>query len=651
MIQEFPRAVYFNPPALVLCQDNQSIRDQLKNRYLQIDPGRDDLAHEVNTDMIIDPDACKVPDPQHLAENVFTGWPDNTIKKGEVLYRYPNVLVAGEGFGSGSSREHAPIAIQYSGIGLILADSFAPIFMRNATANGLYLSTDKSLLAYINNGKPIPLTELIKEHSPLSREILNSGGLLPYLDDLKSGKRLPQKIETAARPQNIAEKWLARYLHVPYVKPGDGGFVTPDLAYSYEYTAPLSASILEKHQQTASPVIYNPDQLILFNDHLPLDNDPRSQLLEQKTREFAKKNGITIFDVLTGGQKGTAAICHIKMADIVRPGINVGTDSHTPMISPFGGYTFGIGATDFAGIMQSGQVMVEVPQSTRIILEGKLKPYVTARDLMLQLIAADKNPHAFLGRVMEFGGPALSDLSPLELSVMANMSAEAHAVTAVFDPHEKTASYLAKSGRTNSADEAYALYPEPDPNAEYSFIKEVSLDDIQPTIALPSRPDLGVPLNEAPSVIFNKVIIGACVGGTIEDVRLTAYILHHRQIHPDVELIIHPNSLAVYRFAEQQGWLSWIEEAGGKVIKDIGCGACIGAGPGTLTASDICITSDSRNHVKRMGHPDAKVYLASSIVSAVASITGKTPGMDDILEYTRNIPWDEKIVIFSVGNS
>ncbi|GEM_PF-36472 len=650
MNAESPSAVYFTPKPFYLNHSPDDLRQQLSQdtEFFLFPP--DQLAGGVNTDTIIPAGACKTPDPDFLAEQVLTGWRDGAVPPGSIKELFPNVWVAGAAFGSGSSREHAPVAMQHAGCGLVVAESFAPIFRRNATALGLYTSTNFELLDQIGRGEPISLDKLVKELDPLSQDILRKGGLLPYLQALTGGKVEAPKISTGPRPMTIAEKWLSQSLGVPFVQPGDGGFVSPDTAYSYEYTLPLSEQLLRDFRGD-DITIANPSQIVLFNDHLALDTDPRSALLENTTRKFAERHNISLYDTFGGTRpttQGNLGICHVVMMDKVTPGINVGTDSHTPMIAPVGGFVFGIGATDFAGLMLTGNVLAIVPESVRVNLYDKFQPYVTARDLMLHLAAIDAGQKKFIGRVMEFNGPSISDFSVLDLAIMANMTAEARAVTATFPPLYAIAEYLVRTKRAESVKQALEMFPIADNDARYASSVDVNLQSIEPTIALPGHPESGVPLSLAPSVRFNKVIIGACVGGGIEDIRITAHILQDQSLADGVELVVHPHSLAALKYAKQQGWLNWIRQAGGTVVEEVGCGACIGNGPGTLEKFDVCMTTDSRNHDGRMGHPNAKVYLASSVVSSIAAITGKTPTMDDIYRFTQRVPWDDKALLFSI---
>lgn len=643
------QSVHFNLPPFFLSSNRANVARQLAGAgELETDYSSSALLPDVDTDAIIPADACKTPEPEFLAEHVLTGLPGSGVKPGDLTQLYRNVWVVGPNFGCGSSREHAPVAIMNSGCGLVIAESFAPIFRRNAVTLGLWTSTDFGLLDLIRDGDPVPLERLVSDHDPLSREIIMAGGLLPYLGEIERGKRTPPRIETQARPMTIAEKWIAKNLGVPFVQPGDAGFVIPGYAYTYEYTAPLSIKVLQDFDQNTS--IHDRSQLVFFNDHLPLDTDLRSAQLEKITRQFAQANGIQLYDAIGEQQtsRGPSGICHVVMADKVTPGINVGTDSHTSMIAFAGGFVFGIGATDFAGIMKSGMVMVTTPESVRLNLHGGLRPYVTIRDLMLSLIAQDRNTRIFANRVMEFGGPALQKLTVAQLAVMGNMTVEASAVTAAFDPNLTTANYLYRTGRSPSVTAALAQFPTADRGAVYSTEQDLILSTIEPTVALPSKPHLGVPLSEVPQTWVNKVVIGSCVGGGIEDIRLTAYILRGQRVRSNVELTVHPHSRAVYQYAQRQGWLDWIRKAGGTVIEDIGCGACIGNGPGTLVENDICFTTASRNHVGRMGHPSARVFLASAPVCAVTALIGGTPTLQDLQGYTQQVPWHQRVTLFSL---
>lgn len=643
-------AIHFTTNPLYLTQSPEFLRAQLAKGAEDIVFPPDLLADGINTDTIIPADACKTPEEDHLAEYVLTGWEGGAIKPGEVRQLWPNVWVAGAAFGSGSSREHAPFAMRGSGCGLVVAESFAPMLQRNAVALGLYTSTNFGLLDRIRNGDPIPLEELITHHDPLSRDVMRAGGLLPYLRALEAGTVKPPQITTGERPMTITEKWLAKYLGVPFVQPGDGGFVRPNVGYSYEYTLPLSIAILKQHLGGQDIRVRDHSQHVLFNDHLALDDDPRSIRLEEETRRFAQTHNIALYDT-AGGERlthqGDIGICHVVMTDRVIPGVNVGTDSHTPMIAPTGGYVFGIGATDYGGMILTGKILATVPKSVFLRLHGRFAPYVTARDLMLSLSAQDKTQGKFLGSVIQFDGSSLTDMTLLDLAIIANMTAEARAVTATFPPLPTIARYLVKTGRAQSFDDAIAMFPTPDQHAKYAHALDIDLSAIEPTVAIANHPENGVPLREAPRVRVNSVIIGSCVGGGIKDIQLAAHILKGQKVASHVKLTVHPHSIAASKYAEAQGWLQWIRDAGGNVVLDIGCGACIGNGPGTLQKGDVAYTTASRNHRGRMGDPDADVTLSNSVVCAVAAIIGGTPTLNDLHRFTQQVPWEDKVVLFT----
>lgn len=610
-------SIYFHPKILALTKDEESYRAQFLERT-----SPNHLANGVDTDAIIPADACKTPDPEYLAEYALTGWMQGEIKPHELKKISPQVLVAGNNFGSGSSREHAPLALMYAGVYLVIADSFSPIFRRNAVALGLYTSPDKNLIEKIQNGEAIPLSELTKGLDSLSAQILRVGGLLPYLRHLESGDITPPQISTEPRSMTIAEKWLARYLHVPYVKPGDSGFITPNNGYSYEYTAPLSFRLLKDIE-----TVHDPDNIVLFNDHLSLDKDDRSQKLEKEVREFAAKHHIAIYDTIVNPEN--MGICHTIMAHRVLPGIQVGTDSHTPMIAPAGGYVFGIGATEFAGLLISGKVPVAVPESVRVDIFDTLPPYLTARDIMLYLSTDTKT---YCNKVIEFGGPGLKAMSFYDLLVIANASTETRAITAVFEPTPTILHTLTRDHKVN-LNTLIDTLPKPDYNAHYSSEKIIHLNQISPYITTTHQPESGVPLDEYPAFPVNKVIIGACVGGNFEDIKLAATLLRNRKVNSLVRLIIHPNSKHTFREAEKYGYLDIIQKAGGIIIADIGCGECVGNGPERLSENDVVITNESRPHTGRMGHPNAKVHIANTVVCTVAALIGRKPSVEELKSY------------------
>ncbi len=624
-------SVYFLPDIFYFSIEPLPLKLQVQGIALSyINP--DDLASGINTDQIIPADACKNPDPENLGRFVMTGLKDSLIKPGDMVSVWPNVWVAGDYFGSGSSREHAPIAMQNAGCSLVIAKSFSPIFRRNCVNVGIIPSTDFTLIDRVKRGQAIPLNDLVDTLNPLEREIVSSGGLLRYLQLIHEGKISIPEIHTNPRPMTITEKWFARYLKTEFVKPGDGGVVRPETMYSYEYTVPISADLLDTTFGKDGYHIIDPSSIVLFNDHLSLDGtDARSLNLEKITRDFASKHGIRLYDIPFSGKSQTEleAICHITMMKIAPPGLIVGTDSHTTMLGPIG-LAFGIGATDAAGYMKTGEILTVVPETAQVIITGSLPEYMSVRDIALYLSLFNKQTGQLTGRAIEYAGESIDNMNMDDLAILANQAAEMRAVNAVFPPLQTIAEYLVSTGRADSSKKALLLYPDADPDAEYSSVIQIHVDQLQPMVAVPSSPDNVIPLTELPNTVVTKVIIGSCAGGNIDDIRTAASLLSGRHIHPDTKLIIHPNSVAVLHQAKKEGLTEIIEKTGGQIINAIGCGSCIGVGPEIIREQDICFTTATRNHEGRMGHPKGRVYLANPLICTASAILGHSPSMEDL---------------------
>ncbi|HVR20893.1 MAG TPA: aconitase family protein, partial [Polyangiaceae bacterium] len=380
-----------------------------------------------------------------LGRDCLTGLRDRSVGPGELAAGRFEVLVAGENFGCGSSRETAPYALQAAGIRLVVAQSFARIFRQNADNIGLHTSTDFEIARRLRRGEAVDLDSLRAGRSALDVEVLASGGLLGYGRARLAGAVQSSGPRRAARAMTLVEKIVAahtvvdvarRDVGVTSVGPGDGVFVRADVRFSHEYVTPMAEALMKRGFGEAARIT-DPDSVLLFRDHLTfvdevLAGDPRRLPLLEQARflaraqaDFAERQGVRLYgEVSDGGEpRGSHAICHEEILEAVAlPGdIVVGTDSHTSTAGAVGCLAFGVGSTDMAAAWITRDVRFVVPESVRVVLDGALGPGCCAKDLMLALLGMPfVKEGGMVGRIIEFAGCGLETLSLDERATLAS---------------------------------------------------------------------------------------------------------------------------------------------------------------------------------------------------------------------------------------
>ncbi|HMJ13053.1 MAG TPA: aconitase family protein, partial [Polyangiaceae bacterium] len=566
-----------------------------------------------------------------------------------------SVVVSGRSKGCGSSRETAPYAELRAGIRLVVAKSVEKIYRQNAQNIGLLTTTDFSVLQRIAAGQPLPLAEFTRELDPISRTIVEFGGLFSYNAARMAGQVTPAPLETTSRPMTLCEKIIAAHAvtggtsgapGAPAVRPGDALFVRSDVRFSHEYVTPM-ADALFRAGFGEDACVSEPESVLAFRDHLTfldrvmpeehrrLGLATQAAELEHVQRKFAERHGVRLYgEVTRGGQPaGSEAICHNKIIeDVALPGqVVVGTDSHTCMAGALGCFAFGVGSTDMANGWYTRDVRLKVPESARILLEGALRPGVCAKDVMLFLLSLEYfKTGKSIGQVLEFSGPGLAALGLDERATLTNMAVEAGGFTGIIEPDEHVLDYLA-ARRQLSRPELTALVVRADAGAEYAAELRVDLSRVEPMIALPGDPRNGVPLRdlEARSGGSVKVDIaygGSCTGGKMADMDMYAAVLEaalaeNRRVADGVQFFIQFGSREIRDYAERRGYIELFRRAGAELI-DPSCGACIRAGPGvSLSAEQVTVSAMNRNFPGRSG--PGKVYLASPLVVAASAIAGR----------------------------
>jgi 3-isopropylmalate/(R)-2-methylmalate dehydratase large subunit len=641
---------------LYLTEDPELLRRQLSGETLRFDAARA-LCESVSTDELTPAWACYYYD-QTLARYCLVGLRGGTVERDAVKSGGFQVIVSGASKGCGSSRETAPYAELACGVRVVFAPSFEKIYLQNCQNIGLLTSTDFSLLERLERGEPLPLSEFSAHLSPISRAIVEAGGLFAYNSARLRGELRPELPARAARPMTLAEKILASHavkdaaqgtLGLPAVAPGDALFARADLRFSHEYVTPM-ADALFRAGFGEEAKIADPDSLLLFRDHLTflesvMPEKHRALGLVEQSRElvtvqraFARRHGVRLFGEVerAGEPAGSEAICHQKIIeDFALPGaLVIGTDSHTCMAGVLGCLAFGVGSTDMANAWLTRDVRVDVPQTVRVRLRGTLAPGVCAKDIMLFLLARPEiKSGGAVGKVLEFEGPGLLQLPFGERATLTNMAVEAGAFTGIIAADEVAIEYL-MNARGLPRDELEARVVRADPGAEYSSTIELDLRQVPIMVAVPSDPRSGIPLAELEQRVGAAVRIdiaygGSCTGGKTSDMDLYAGVLREAlerglRVAPGVLFYLQFGSQSVRRYAAERGYIQLFEQVGASLL-DPSCGACIRAGPGTSTSAEqVTVSAVNRNFPGRSG--PGQVYLASPRVIAASAIAGKIVG-------------------------
>ncbi len=659
-VEKRPTSVRLQGRILFLTEDPELIKRQLAGWDMPWDTknpsNNPKLRDDISTDEITPAHVCFFFD-ETLGEFPYVGLKCGSelpIKRGDVKRGGFVCAVSGKRRGKGSSREQSPYAERCAGIQLVIAENIERIYKQNCQNLGVLTSTDFSLIDKVRAGEEIPLSVFTQGEDDITRQVIEYGGLFPFnVARLQSAQPSATKsvslpaITTGERPMNIAEKIFARHfinesgnVGVPFVKPGDTGFARTDLRFSHEYVTPMSAIFYEHFVGKDEPVT-DKESILFFRDHLTfLDEviseekrkmgllDMASQL-KLKQQDFAAKQGIRLHGELKD-RKGSEGICHsIVLESYALPGqLNVGSDSHTPHVGAIGCIAFGIGTTDVFNAWFTKDIRVKVPESVKVVIRGKRRPNVTAKDFILQLLAMDyiKSGRA-LAKVMEYSGEAIEALSVDERATMTNMAAEIGGFTGIVAPDEKVVEFLVERRGMSRADaERMITGLHSDPGAEYAQVIELDANDIYPMVATPGDPGNGKFVRDLNTPVLVEIAYGGtCTAGKNEDMDMYARVLAEavdqgKRVAENTKFYIQFGSQETREYCVRKGYLPIFEKAGAIVIEP-SCGACINAGPGVSTRPDqVVISAQNRNFPGRSG--PGQMYLASPLTVAASAIAG-----------------------------
>jgi 3-isopropylmalate/(R)-2-methylmalate dehydratase large subunit len=414
----------------------------------------------------------------------------------------------------------------------------------------------------------------------------------------------------------LAEKILAAHSGKDRVSPGEFINVRVDLVLANDITAPLA---IKEFNRLGINKVYDPKKIVVVPDHFCPNKDILSAEQAKTMREFAHKYDLVYFEV------GRMGIEHVLLPEqgLVLPGeVVVGADSHTCTYGALGAFATGMGSTDIAVAMATGEIWIKVPPTIKLVYRGKPGKWVGGKDLILFTIG-DIGVDGALYSVMEFTGEAIDTLPMDGRFTMANMAIEAGAKAGTFKIDGETKKYV--KARANRS---YQVY-QPDEDAEYTKTIDYDISRIEPQVAMPHLPSNVKPISQAGNIKIDQVVIGSCTNGRMDDLRLAAKILKGRQVNPEVRCIIIPGTQQIYLDALREGLIETFIKASA-VVSTPTCGPCLGGYMGVLAAGERCVSTTNRNFVGRMGSPQSEVYLTNPAVAAASAIMGRIASPEEI---------------------
>jgi 3-isopropylmalate/(R)-2-methylmalate dehydratase large subunit len=652
-IEKRPVKVRLQGRILFLTEDPELIKRQLAGWDLPWDTrnpaNNPKLRDDISTDEITPAHYCFYFD-ETLGEIPYLGLKCGgvlPVGRGEVKKGGFVAAVSGKRRGKGSSREQSPYAELCAGIRLVIAENIERIYKQNCQNLGMLTSTNFGLVEKIRAGEEIPLAEFTQGEDEITRQIIEYGGLFPFNVARLQGRVFLPPIQTKARPMTVAEKIFARHMihdkdqvGVAAVKPGDAGFARADLRFSHEYVTPMASIFFEQLVGKDAPV-NDPATIIFFRDHLTFLDEVISEekrkmglldlatQLKFKQQDFAKSRGIKLHGELRD-RKGSEGICHsIVLESYALPGqLNIGSDSHTPHVGAIGCVAFGIGTTDVFNSWITKDVRVRVPESVKIVIRGKRRPNVTAKDFILKILSLDYvRSGKALAKVMEYAGEAIEELSVDERATMTNMAAEIGGFTGIVAPDKKVVEFLVeRRGMDRKRAQELIAGLSSDAGAEYAHVIQLDAADITPMVATPGDPGNGKYIRELNTPVPVEIAYGGtCTAGKNEDMDMYARVLAEalrqgKRVAESCKFYIQFGSQETREYCVRKGYLEVFKQAGAIVIEP-SCGACINAGPGVSTRPDqVVISAQNRNFPGRSG--PGQMYLASPLTVAASAVAG-----------------------------
>jgi 3-isopropylmalate/(R)-2-methylmalate dehydratase large subunit len=408
-------------------------------------------------------------------------------------------------------------------------------------------------------------------------------------------------------PMRVSQKIIARAASKNFVKPGEIVTCQVDLAMMHDSGGPRR---VDAKLRELAVGIWDVNKVVVVSDHYAPAVDADSAQILQFTRGWVAEKGIPHFYDMRG-------ICHVVLAEggHVRPNMFcVGGDSHSPTGGAWGAFMIGVGATEMAGVLATGQLWVKVPETLEVNLQGNFHAHVCAKDLLLHLLKNLGQHNDYM--VMEYTGSALANIGMQERMTLCNMTAELGCKTGMIAADEITQAALAQKRI-----EGTKAFLQSDPQATAARVVQVDLHQLSPQVAAPHSPDNVFAANTFSNVRLDQCYLGACTGAKLEDLQMAARVLKNQTVAAHTRLLVAPASIQTMKAASADGTLTTLLEAGA-ILLPTGCGACAGLGAGLLASKEVCIASTARNFKGRMGASDSEVYLASPATVAASAIRG-----------------------------
>ena len=421
----------------------------------------------------------------------------------------------------------------------------------------------------------------------------------------------------------ITEKILAAHAGKDKVSPGELINCKVDIVLGNDITTPPAIKEFEK---IGVNKVFNKDRIILVPDHFAPAKDLKSANQIKMMKDFANKYGITNFYEI-----GCMGIEHALLPEegLTLPGdLIIGADSHTCTYGALGAFATGVGSTDMAAAMATGEVWLKVPEQIKFVLKGKLGKWCEAKDIILYIIGKIGVDGARY-KTMEFTGDAVSSLSVEGRLTISNMAIEAGGKNGIFACDKKTEEYLKQIKNPKREMRDARCEMRSDPDAHYSKEIEIDVSKIEPQVSFPPLPSNAKPVSKAGNVKIDQVVIGSCTNGRIEDLRVAAKILKGRKKHKDIRLIILPATQSVVKQAIKEGLYEIFLNADA-VVTTPTCGPCLGGHMGVLAEGEKAIATTNRNFIGRMGHPKSEVYLSNVAVAAASAVLGRIGSPEEL---------------------
>lgn len=415
----------------------------------------------------------------------------------------------------------------------------------------------------------------------------------------------------------MTQKILAAHAGLDFVRAGQLIEANLDLVLGNDVTAPVAIKEMDKF---GSKQIFDKDKIALVPDHFTPNKDIKSAENCKCMREFAMDNDITNYFEI--GEMGIEHALLPEKGLVVAGDVVIGADSHTCTYGALGAFSTGVGSTDMAAGMATGQAWFRVPSALRFVLTGKPSKWVSGKDIILHIIGMIGVDGARY-QSMEFVGDGIASLTMDDRFTIANMAIEAGAKNGIFPVDEITMYYMKEHSK-----KLYTIYLA-DEDAEYEKTYEIDLAKIKPTVAFPHLPENTHTIDNVGNIKIDQVVIGSCTNGRLDDLRIAAKVLEGRKVAKGIRTIVFPATQKIYLQALEEGLITTFIKAGA-IVSTPTCGPCLGGHMGVLASGERAVSTTNRNFVGRMGHVDSEVYLASPAVAAASAVTGKISGPEEL---------------------